>query len=40
MYLNNQNKSNLLGSCILSFFELIAEQIEPEQLNKLFKRYV
>lgn len=40
MYLANKNKSNLLGSCILSFFDLLAAELDQDQLYKLFKRYV
>lgn len=39
MYLQTQNKNSLLGSCILSFFDQIAEQLENEQLEKLFQKY-
>lgn len=40
MYLANKNKHNLLGSCILSFFDLLSQELDQDQLFRLFKRYV
>jgi len=30
MYLANKNKNNLLGSCILSFFDLLSAELDQE----------
>ena len=40
MFLANKNKSNMLGSCILSFLETLIEAVDSQELQKRLRRYV
>lgn len=40
IYLENTNKNNMLGSCILSLLDTLVESLDNQQLTKLLKRYV
>ena len=40
IYLENTNKNNMLGSCILSLLDTLVESLDIQQLHKLLKRYV
>jgi len=40
IYMENTNKNNMLGSCILSLLDTLYESLDSQQLSKLLKRYV
>ena len=40
IFLNNDNKKNLLHSCILSLFDLIVHSLQPDTISKLLKKLV